>query len=171
MKHLFVSFYSTVRAIMCMWCLETQVPLHEQGGCCEQRPAALKHRSPVQPDSQLGAALPCQATPQPAGGNLQLQHLSRINSSALTLNASRCVRERCRGSLIPVDKVWLMSKERKVVLLIYWGADYSVKMSSILSTKTTRKQPISYHCSSYKRYTVCAEYPVDVLTSYFPILT
>ncbi|KAF0038157.1 hypothetical protein F2P81_008641 [Scophthalmus maximus] len=28
-------------------------------------------------------APPCQATPQPAGGNLQLQHLSRINSPAL----------------------------------------------------------------------------------------
>lgn len=58
------------------------MPLHEQGACCEPRPAALKHCSPVQPDSQLCSALPCQATPQPAGGNLQLQHLSRINLSA-----------------------------------------------------------------------------------------
>lgn len=41
-------------------------------------------RSPVQPDSQLHSALPCQTTPQPAGGNLQLQHLSRINSSTPT---------------------------------------------------------------------------------------
>lgn len=49
------------------------------------------------PDSQLRSALPCQATPQPAGGNLQLQHLSRINSSASTLKASRCTGERCRG--------------------------------------------------------------------------
>lgn len=116
---MFFSFYFTVRAIMWMWCLETQVPLHEQGACCEQRPAALKHRSPVQPDSQLGSALPCQATPQPAGGNLQLQHLSRINSSASTLKASRCTRERCKGSPVSVDNVWLMSEEWTAVLLSY----------------------------------------------------
>ena len=36
------------------------------------------------PGSQLRSALPCQATLQPAGSNLQLQHLSRINSSAPT---------------------------------------------------------------------------------------
>lgn len=105
---------------MCMWRPETQVPLREQGACCEQRPAALKHRSPVQPDSQLWSSLPCQATPQPAGSNLQLQHLSRINSSAPTLKASRCTRGRgAGGALVPVDKAWLVSKGNKIVLLIY----------------------------------------------------
>lgn len=66
--------------------LEIQVALSEQGACCEQRPAALTCSAPA-----------CQATPQPAGGNLQLQHLCRINSSASTLRASRCERERYRG--------------------------------------------------------------------------
>lgn len=121
MERLFFSIYFTVRAIMRMRCLETQVPLQEQGACCEPRPAALKHRSPVQPNSQLCSVPACQATPQPAGGNLQLQHLSRINSSAPTLKASRCTRERRRGSL---DEVWLISKGWKVVLLIHCSVGF-----------------------------------------------
>lgn len=103
---------------MCVWRLETQVPLHEQGACCEQRPAALKQGSPAQPNSQLRSALPCQATPQPAGSNLQLQHLSRINSSALTLKASRCMRERCRGPTDDCGQALAHVKGNKVVLLI-----------------------------------------------------
>lgn len=124
MKRSFFSFYFIARAIMRVWCLETQVPLHEQGACCEQRPAALKHRSPVQPGSQLRSALPCQATPQPAGGNLQLQHLSHVNSSAPTLKASRCMRERCRGLAGTCGQGLAHVKGNKVVLLIYCGVDF-----------------------------------------------
>lgn len=42
MKRSFSALYFSVRAIMCVRRLETRVPLHEQGACCEQRPAALK---------------------------------------------------------------------------------------------------------------------------------
>lgn len=69
---------------------ETRVYLHEQGACCEQRPAALKRRSPVQtPARRPTPARLCQATPQPAGSDLQLHHLSRISSSATTLRSQQ----------------------------------------------------------------------------------
>lgn len=69
---------------------ETRGLYREQGACCEQRPAALKRRSPVQtPARRPTPARLCQATPQPAGSDLQLQHLSRISSSATTLRSQQ----------------------------------------------------------------------------------
>lgn len=69
---------------------ETRGLYREQGARCEQRPAALKRRSPVQtPARRPTPARLCQATPQPAGSDLQLQHLSRISSSATTLRSQQ----------------------------------------------------------------------------------
>lgn len=82
------SLYFAVGAFVAA--LETRESLREQGACCEQRPAALKRRSPVQtPARRPTPARLCQATPQPAGSDLQLQHLSRISSSATTLRSQQ----------------------------------------------------------------------------------
>ncbi|KAI3373101.1 hypothetical protein L3Q82_006431 [Scortum barcoo] len=126
------------RAIMCVWCLETQVPLHEQGACCEQRPAALKRRSPVQPDSQLRSALPCQATPRPAGGNLQLQHLSHINSSAPTLKASGCA----AGFQLFLERCTILSLDQ---LMKYFEIS-SLKFASVGVFKQEFPKRLFYSC-------------------------
>lgn len=98
MKCSFFSFYFNARAIMCPQSLQAQVALHKQGDLLWAQASSTEAPSPVQPNWRLLAFLPCQATSQPAGSKLQLQHLNCINLSGPTLWASRCVREKCGSS-------------------------------------------------------------------------
>lgn len=75
------------------------------------------------PTANSTLLMPCQATPQPAGGNLQLQHLSRINSSAPALKANRCMRETRRG-LTGTCGQGLAHVKGNNVLLIYCSVGF-----------------------------------------------
>ena len=118
MKRTFLSFFHcTVRAVVWMWRPETRAALREHRACCERGPGGADAPAHLfVPDGQLLSAL--------APAKLHRDQLVAIFSyntwAALTsrrprtLEDSRWVRERSRGSLVPVDKAWLMSKGKEI---------------------------------------------------------
>lgn len=71
------------------------------------------------------STLLCQATLQPAGSNLQLQHLSRINSSAPTLRSQQVHEGEVQGTHWCLwTRLGSRDKGKEGVLLIYCCADF-----------------------------------------------